>query len=612
MKNKFLILMCAILLLSVFSIANISATWTSNLDNGLVAFYNFKEGSGTSVADATGQHTGYLEGAGTTWIQGKLNGGISFDGVANESMHTLLNKNFTQTTPTSFSFWWKGDIDFIGNQFIGVNNEFRTAGDWVGAWNGLNVQAVDTNGFRIEHGAYNNKYGDYDNAFLWNNWTHFVVIYNGTLGTTSTCNFDVYMNGIKYNLQNCNSGTPSYQANYFTLGNFYGNGVAGTFRHKGNFSLVALYNRTLNSSEVEQLYNNGAGLDYPQPAYNVQFVTPTDINNYGYQRQFILVNVTAENFGAGLSNITIRFYNSSRNQIASVNQASSPLYYNYSTGVDGNFYFNATACDINNVCNSTETRLVRLDTNNPVVNIEYPVDLKVYGTNIDRVTFTALNTGTITDCWIILNNNGTNISVPNCTHGANMTYTGFTSLEGTNTIEVWAKDIVNLTGSHSHLYAVDTTSPTIAIIFPNNTNKTSLVTELKYSYNDTYSGYCWYSNNSGVTNSTPVIARTNFTGVSTSNGANTLRLYCNDSVGNLATTSVSFNINIPIVVIPPAYQSNSIYQLLNSAGAGLGSFIQVISFPLFILLLLVGFVAIIVIIGYSISQVLKRGLIGRK
>jgi hypothetical protein len=357
--------------------------------------------------------------------------------------------------------------------------------------------------------------------------------------------------------------------------------------------------------------NGGSGIvivTYKPTFYNVEFVVPTDVDNYGYQRQNILVNVSAENFGAGLSNITIRFFNSSHNQIASVNQASSPLYYNYSTGVDGNFYFNATACDTENVCASTETRLVRLDTFNPLINIEYLEDLGLYGINIDRVTFTAVNTGSLDSCWIILNNNGTNISVPNCTEGTNMTFIGFTSLEGLNTIEVWANDTINLTGFHSHNYTIDTISPTIAIVSPDSSDKTSLVTDLSYTYSDSNPNQCWFSNNSGVTNSSKVNAGINFTNVVTSDGINTLRLYCDDDVGNLQTSSVTFTINLPIVIPPPAYESNTIFQLLRSSGAGLGGFIQVIAVPLFILLILIALVIIIIIIGGAIVNVLKNGI----
>jgi len=52
---------------------------------------------------------------------------------------------------------------------------------------------------------------------------------------------------------------------------------------------------------------------------------------------------------------------------------------------------------------------------------------------------------------------------------------------------------------------------------------------------------CWYSNSAGILNSTDIqAAGNNFSDVITNEGTNTFTLYCNDSLGNLNGTSLTF------------------------------------------------------------------------
>jgi flagellar biosynthesis regulator FlbT len=93
---------------------------------------------------------------------------------------------------------------------------------------------------------------------------------------------------------------------------------------------------------------------------------------------------------------------------------------------------------------------------------------------------------------------------------------------------------------------VDTTAPQINIQYPGNTTYSTALTELNYSYDDhNAAGFCWYSLNSGESNSSTLASATNFTTFSASNGGNDLILYCNDSSSNLAQANVSFTQDIP-------------------------------------------------------------------
>jgi hypothetical protein len=51
---------------------------------------------------------------------------------------------------------------------------------------------------------------------------------------------------------------------------------------------------------------------------------------------------------------------------------------------------------------------------------------------------------------------------------------------------------------------------------------------------------CWYSKDNGVTNSTSVAARTNFTTITSTEGSNTWKVYCNDTNNNIGSASKTF------------------------------------------------------------------------
>ena len=87
---------------------------------------------------------------------------------------------------------------------------------------------------------------------------------------------------------------------------------------------------------------------------------------------------------------------------------------------------------------------------------------------------------------------------------------------------------------------LDTTLPVLAIVYPQNTTYSINVSELNYTYTETYPEDCWYSNDSGKWNSSVMDAGVNFTNVIPKENSNTWTLYCNDSAGNENSTSITF------------------------------------------------------------------------
>jgi len=90
------------------------------------------------------------------------------------------------------------------------------------------------------------------------------------------------------------------------------------------------------------------------------------------------------------------------------------------------------------------------------------------------------------------------------------------------------------------IVGTDSTPPLINLIYPSNTTYNINVSTINYTYFDLSPGYCWYSNNSGVWNSTLVSYTENFTDAISVEGSNTWTVYCNDSSGNINSSSVTF------------------------------------------------------------------------
>lgn len=87
----------------------------------------------------------------------------------------------------------------------------------------------------------------------------------------------------------------------------------------------------------------------------------------------------------------------------------------------------------------------------------------------------------------------------------------------------------------------DTTKPTLTIDFPTNTTYSTSITEYNFTASDeTALDSCWYSNDTGLHNSSINDCLSNFTGIDLSDGQYNLTIWANDSSNNEQTASVVF------------------------------------------------------------------------
>ena len=117
-------------------------------------------------------------------------------------------------------------------------------------------------------------------------------------------------------------------------------------------------------------------------------------------------------------------------------------------------------------------------------------------------------------------------------------YINLSMTEGSHNAVISCNDSAGNINLTSVTFFIDSTTPIISIIFPVNTTYLTNVSTLNYTFTETNPDKCWWNN--GTANSTSVNAGTNFTGLTSNEGSNTWIVYCNDTVGNLNSSSVTF------------------------------------------------------------------------
>src|SRR5262249_33813075 len=238
-----------------------TATPTSTPSTGLIAAYNFNEGSGTTVNDASGHGiTGTVHG--TTWTTGgRYGNALSFNGSS--SYVDLGNPALLQITGSmTWSAWVKAGANPADDGQI-VTKSNNVSGWQLKTSNDTGPQTFGTAVARANN-AYAQRYSRTVRTL--NVWYHVAGVYNATAQT-----LDIYVNGVLDN--GTLSGTipaqqviPSVNVNIGRRsGGFYFNGIIDDVR---------IYNRALSQAEIQADMNTPIGSPLPTPT-PTSTATPT-------------------------------------------------------------------------------------------------------------------------------------------------------------------------------------------------------------------------------------------------------------------------------------------------------------------------------------------------
>ena len=241
------------------SYSNIVGASTSAAPTGLVAAYSFDEGSGTTVADASGNgHTGTITGA--TWAAtGKYGKALQFNGTSAlvtvadaASLHLSSGMTLEAwVNPSTVNANWR-DVIYKGND-------------------NFYLEATSTNASRPDAGTIAG--GSYADAFGTavlpaNSWSHLAETYDGAA-------LRLYVNGTQV-ASTAHTGTIASSTNPLQIG---GDRIYGQF-FAGLIDEVRVYNVALTAAQIQtdQATPVGANLPSAPGALTANTVSASEID----------------------------------------------------------------------------------------------------------------------------------------------------------------------------------------------------------------------------------------------------------------------------------------------------------------------------------------------
>ena len=269
----------------------------------------------------------------------------------------------------------------------------------------------------------------------------------------------------------------------------------------------------------------------------ITFVSPTPANSTILNQNWVYVNVTADET---LSTALLEWNG--------VNETmdSGSWHLNKTRLVDGTYTYRVWANDTGGNWNSTELRMITVDTTSPSTSDDSPAGWQTTAftvnlTCVDATSGCAVTSYQLDDgAWTI----GTTVAIT-----ADLNHTiRYNSTDVAGNVEITKKTYA----------ALDTTPPTIAITSPQNTTYNTPSVPLIYSVNEptSWAGYSL----DGATN---VTLDGNTTLTDWIEGPHSIFIWGNDTVGNLNSTTVYFTINFTLGTYSNSSVTTSANQTLN-------------------------------------------------
>jgi methionine-rich copper-binding protein CopC len=211
----------------------------STLQTGLVAEWQFNEGSGTTTADNTGSgHTGTLVGS-VSWTAGLVGPyALSFSG-GYVTVPDSASLEFSATQSYSLTAWV--DVPSLPGQWTGVVSKSRNSGSSYG------IEIDPNNDWVYVSGNVATLYGPAVNT----GWSLVSLVQNGAAGTQT-----LYVDGLP---QITGPAQPSNGTGSLCIGG--DNGIASYFH--GTIDDVRIYNRALAASDFSSLMGEPPAGTFP-------------------------------------------------------------------------------------------------------------------------------------------------------------------------------------------------------------------------------------------------------------------------------------------------------------------------------------------------------------
>lgn len=227
------------------------------LTDNLVSYWKFDEASG-DAADSTATGNTLTNNAVALYTAGKINNGVNVIKITSQFMSHADNASLSITGDFSASFWYKP------NGTLGAD----TGECLFGKWGGTTQRSYNTR-HRLLSGvediivSLNSSGGGGGTLGQWLTtlsdgvWYHLVFVYDNA----GTC--DLYKNNVALTQATSQATSLFDSSEPFRVGAAGDNSSVASDFANGQFDEFGLWDRTLSSGEVSQLYNSGNGLAYP-------------------------------------------------------------------------------------------------------------------------------------------------------------------------------------------------------------------------------------------------------------------------------------------------------------------------------------------------------------
>jgi hypothetical protein len=385
------------------------AVWTEELNVDLISYYKLDEqdvtGSGT-ILDSLGINDGTNVGASNT--SGIINTGYSF--ITDDYID--LGTGLGNMGNLTISIWFKANSDYTTSQTIIGNNGVSSAGS----------------NYNINFGRTNNEFEFiHDGSIIAissvslsdDNWHNLVVVRNGSAG-----DWDInwYFDGSFDETDNTAVNPVSPAEGITTLGRI---GNFSAHYLNGALDEFALWNRTLNASEISDLWNDGNGISWTDAFLNVTLNSPVDRLNSSSQNIEFNCSATDETGVLNLSliiddSLNFTVINSSSGENLSLVETINSI-------TEGNHNWTCIGCDADS-CETPSARDIFIDSLAPQVEFTSPA-----------------NNSNHTDALVILNISIVEASPDTCIWSSNSFSTNNTITCGNNITEYWEQgtNVVN-------------------------------------------------------------------------------------------------------------------------------------------------------------------------